>query len=73
MVEKKKVNSDLKKNIFRVLKDSSKPLSTQDLSLELNKPWHSVHTRCLMLQVEGFVEGFRVGRINLWMTKEASK
>ena len=73
MSEKKKVNYDLKKNILKVLTKSSKPLSTQDISLELNKPWHSVQTRCLMLQVDGALEGFRVGRINLWMAKGGSK
>ncbi len=60
---------DLKKRILKLLKGSEQPLSTQDISLKLEKPWHSVQTRCLMLQVEKLVNGFRVGRINLWQIK----
>lgn len=63
-------NSDnLKKEILKVVKRLSIPISTQDLSIKLNKPWHSVQTRCLMLQVDGKINGFRIGRINLWQKK----
>ncbi|NCN86663.1 hypothetical protein GW932_02425 [archaeon] len=60
---------EIKTNVLKILKTSSQPLSTQDISLKLNKPWHSIQTRCLMLQIEGKLNGFRIGRINLWQTK----
>ena len=57
----------LQKRILKLLSSSPAPISTQDISLKLKKPWHSVQTRCLMLQIDKRVNGFRVGRINLWM------
>lgn len=66
---KSKRKDQLKEDVLKILKKVSRPISTQDISLELNKPWHSVHTRCLVLQVEGKVFGFRVGRMNLWQLK----
>jgi hypothetical protein len=56
----------LKREILKVIRKNSAPISTQDISLELKKPWHSIQTRCLMLQIENKISGFRVGRINLW-------
>ena len=57
---------ELKEMVLKLLKKVGRPISTQDISIELNKPWHSIQTRCLMLQVDGKIIGFRVGRINLW-------
>ena len=65
MVEK----DDLKKEILTFIKGENNPISTQDISLKLSKPWHSIQTRCLRLQLENKIAGFRVGRINLWQTK----
>lgn len=59
----------LKKEILKEIHKNSTPISTQDISQKLKKPWHSVQTRCLMLQVENKVLGFRIGRINLWQIK----
>jgi DNA-binding IclR family transcriptional regulator len=64
----------LRLEILRILKGNERPVSTQELADKLKgKPWHSVHTRCLMLQVEGLVEGFRVGRMNLWQISKKGK
>lgn len=65
MVKKKK-EDELKKKILSFLKKKERPFSTQEISEELKKPWHSIQTRCLVLQVENSIDGFRVGRINLW-------
>lgn len=65
MINRKKRES-LQGDILRVLKGFDRPVSTQEIASKLGKPWHSVQTRCLMLQVEGRVDGFRVGRMNLW-------
>lgn len=67
LVNRKK--DELKEAVFKVLKKVERPISTQDISLELSKPWHSIQTRCLMLQIDGRVNGFRVGRMNLWQAK----
>ena len=61
-----KMGADLMKDIFKLLSSSERPLSTQDIAKNLGKPWHSVQTRCLMLQVESKVICFRIGRMNLW-------
>ena len=58
----------LKKEILKLIHKNSAPISTQDISLKLEKPWHSIQTRCLMLQIENKINGFRVGRINLWQS-----
>ena len=62
----RKERDSLKRNILLLLSSQKNPISTQDISKELKKPWHSIQTRCLKLQIEGKVEGFRIGRINLW-------
>lgn len=64
---------DLKKEILSLLFGSSSFLSTQDISKELNKPWHSIQTRCLMLQIEHKVNGLRIGRMNLWQASKEDK
>lgn len=59
----------LKQEILKLISKNKIPITTQDISLKLDKPWHSIQVRCLMLQIENKVNGFRVGRINLWQTK----
>ena len=56
----------VQKDILVVLSKSPKPMSTQEIADELSKPWHSIQTRCLKLQIENKINGFRVGRMNLW-------
>jgi hypothetical protein len=55
--------------IVKSLINSNNPKSTQEIADEINHPWHSVQTRCLRLQINSQVIGFRVGRINLWQIK----
>lgn len=59
----------LKKSILKTLEKNQTPISTQDISIKLKKPWHSIQMRCLRLQIENKITGFRVGRINLWQSK----
>jgi hypothetical protein len=56
--------------IVKSLTNSVNPKSTQEIADEINHPWHSVQTRCLRLQINNQVIGFRVGRINLWQIKK---
>jgi repressor of nif and glnA expression len=60
----------IKQDILNVLSNSKKPVSTQDIAEKVARPWHSIQTRCLKLQLEGKVDGFKVGRINLWEIKK---
>lgn len=52
--------------ILALIGKSNKPMATQEIADLIEKPWHSVQTRCLKLQIDGKIMGFRVGRINLW-------
>jgi repressor of nif and glnA expression len=65
----KKKEDDLKKEIIEILKKEDNPVSTQDIADKLARPWHSIQTRCLMLQIQKQINGFRVGRVNLWQIK----
>jgi len=60
---------ELKEKIVELLRDSSNPLSTSDLADKLSKAWHTIDRACLMLQIDGKLEGFKVGRMNLWKVK----
>lgn len=60
----------LEVEIINDLSSSVNPKSTQELADNLNHPWHSIQTRCLRLQLNEKVTGFRVGRINLWQIKK---
>jgi repressor of nif and glnA expression len=68
MVNGKKEDK-LKKEIIEILRNETQPISTQDIAEKLARPWHSIQTRCLMLQISGELTGFRVGRVNLWQVK----
>jgi hypothetical protein len=59
----------LEAEILKSLFNSINPKSTQEIADETNHPWHSIQTRCLRLQLNDKVIGFRVGRINLWQIK----
>ena len=75
---KSKINSTVNRKkedvlelaIVKALSVSINPKSTQEIADEIQKPWHSIQTRCLKLQLNQKVIGFRVGRINLWQIKK---
>jgi hypothetical protein len=56
--------------VIKLLSNSVNPRSTQEIADEIKHPWHSIQTRCLRLQINNKVIGFRVGRINLWQIKK---
>lgn len=66
---KKKQVDEIKQDILKILSENERPVSTQDIAEELSRPWHSIQTRCLTLQIEDKLIGFRVGRVNLWQVK----
>ena len=59
----------LRNDILSFLNTINNPISTQEIAESVKKPWHSVQTRCLKLQLDNKINGFRVGRINLWQIK----
>jgi Mn-dependent DtxR family transcriptional regulator len=59
----------LKEDIVKLIKSSENPLSTSDLSAKLEKAWHTIDRTCLMLQIDGKIDGFKVGKMNLWRAK----
>ena len=56
----------LKGEIVDILKHSENPVSTSDLTAQLRKAWHTIDRTCLMLQIEGKIQGFKIGNMNLW-------
>jgi len=66
----RKKEDKLEGEIIKNLASSINPKSTQELADEVNHPWHSIQTRCLRLQLNNKITGFRVGRINLWQIKK---
>lgn len=67
--KKGRPNLNIKKEIILELKKSENPLSTSDLTVKLSRAWHTIDRACLMLQIDGNVNGFRVGKMNLWRLK----
>ncbi len=63
--EKGRPKLDIKKDILKQLKATDNPLSTSDLSASLKKAWHTIDRACLMLQIDGKVDGFKTGKMNL--------
>jgi len=66
----RKKEDELSEEILIVLSGDFNPKSTQEIGEILQKPWHSIQTRCLKLQIENKLNGFRVGRMNLWQIKK---
>ena len=60
---------NLEKEILKLLRQSKTPISTTDISSNLNISWHSVQIRCLKLQMQNKINGFRIGKMNLWEIK----
>jgi len=65
-----KEGDSLNKKILKTISKTQIPVSTQDIAEQLQKPWHSIQTRCLRLQISKKINGFRVGRINLWQAQK---
>lgn len=60
---------ELKEKIILALKTSENPLSTSDLTSQLGKAWHTIDRACLMLQIDGKIDGFKIGKMNIWRLK----
>lgn len=60
---------DLAVGILSELNKSTNPISTSDLCVRLDKAWHTIDRACLILQLDGKVDGFKIGNMNLWRVK----
>lgn len=65
----RKKRDPIETEIVKYLSNFPFPKSTQEIADGVGHPWHSIQTRCLRLQINNELIGFRVGRINLWQIK----
>ena len=61
---------EIDSRIVAALKKKSVPVSTLDLAKEIKVSWHPVRFHCLQLKTEGKIDGFRVGHMDLWVSKK---
>ena len=67
---KSTINSkNIEENILKILQESIKPLSTQEIAIKLDKSWHTVIRHCLDLEIKGKLFKFNMGRISAWQVK----
>ncbi|MBR9706217.1 hypothetical protein GOV14_04225 [Candidatus Pacearchaeota archaeon] len=67
------ISVSIRSNILKIIENSDKPVSTREIGLKINRAWHSIQTHCLKLQLEGKIDGFKVGNMNLWVLKPDKK
>ncbi|HLG24363.1 MAG TPA: hypothetical protein VI564_05535 [Candidatus Nanoarchaeia archaeon] len=63
------ISASIRNNILKILSESDKPVSTQEIGTKIGRAWHSIQNYCLKLQLEDKITGFRVGNMNLWILK----
>jgi Mn-dependent DtxR family transcriptional regulator len=67
-------SKNLSEQILEIFKrKTNRPVSTTDIANELKVSWHSIQVRCLKLQIDGYVIGFRIGKMNLWIANPNKK
>ncbi|MBU0472090.1 MAG: hypothetical protein KKF89_02445 [Nanoarchaeota archaeon] len=64
-----KRSKKIQKDILRFLSENNNLVSTREIALKIKRAWHSIQLNCLKLQLEGKIEGIRIGNINAWMKK----
>ncbi len=63
---KKKADS----SIFKLLKASSRPLSTREIAETLDIAWHTADRYCLKLQLQKKIDCFIIGKATAWFVKK---
>jgi Mn-dependent DtxR family transcriptional regulator len=56
--------------IFKLIKASSRPVSTREISKKLNIAWHTADRYCLKLQIKQKVDSFTIGKATAWFIKK---
>jgi len=62
--------NNLEESIIKILNESDKPLSTQEIAIRMNKSWHTIIRHCLDLEIKGKIFKFKMGRISAWQVKK---
>lgn len=60
----------LDKVILKFITDSSRPVSTREISEKLGVAWHTADRYCLKLQLKGKVDCFTIGKATAWYAKK---
>lgn len=66
----RKKEESIKEDILVYLEQIPNSASTKQIAEAIDRAWHSVQNRCLKLQLEDKIKGFKVGRMNLWEIKD---
>lgn len=66
---KEKRGKDIDFKIMDLIGKEVKPVSTRDLSLRTKLSWHTVINHCLRLQLEGRLDGYKIGNLNVWIKR----
>lgn len=61
---------EIDNRILKVLRKSKRPVSTRELAIQIGVSWHPVRFHCLQLKIDGKIDGFRIGNMNLWVIKK---
>ena len=70
MSNRSNISASIRSKILKLITESENPVSTREIGLKINRAWHTIMTHCLKLQLEGKINGFKVGNMNLWAKKE---
>jgi uroporphyrinogen-III synthase len=58
------------KRILALLKSSSRPLSTREISATLKVAWHTADRYCLKLKIKHEVDCFTIGKATAWYLQD---
>jgi len=67
---KAKLGKKIESDILTVLQSSSRPISTRDIALKIERAWHSAQGHCFRLQLAGKIIGYRISNLNVWELKK---
>ena len=59
----------VEKAIWEFIKNSSRPVSTREISEKLKIAWHTADRYCLKLQLKKKVDCFTIGKATAWFIK----
>ncbi|MFH1682492.1 MAG: hypothetical protein ABIA37_01725 [Candidatus Woesearchaeota archaeon] len=62
------VKRELDQDIFRLIKNSPRPISTLEIAHKLNIAWHTADRHCLKLQLKKQVDFFTIGKATAWFS-----
>jgi len=62
--------TSIENKILKVLTESDKPLSTQEIASNLGNSWHTIIRYCLDLEIRDKIFKFSIGRIYAWQIKK---